>query len=144
MGNIAILEGRLGGDPEAFSKGCKFTLATDRYKSESPDWHRCVAFGKTAEVISQYCKKGSHILIQGRIQYGSYEDKEGNTRYTTDIVVNEFSFINSGNKEKKEQTQEEYRKANNLPTDEGFEDVTEALKGSPLSGPSFEDDEIPF
>ena len=141
MGNIVILEGRLGSDPEDFSRGCKFTLATDKYKSETPDWHRCVAFDKPAEIISKYCKKGSHVLVQGRIQYGSYENKEKQTVYTTDIVVNEFQFINSGtSQDKKEPVSEgQFREKHGLP-----KDAAQLVADDDAGFEVFEDVESPF
>src|SRR5699024_6719900 len=57
------------------------------------DFIRILAFGKTAETIAQYVKKGQQLGIEGRIQTGSYENKQGQMVYTTDIVVNQFTFI---------------------------------------------------
>lgn len=59
------------------------------------DFINCVAFGKTAEMLNQYFKKGSKIAVDGRIQTGSYENKQGQRVYTTDIVIENFYFIES-------------------------------------------------
>ena len=59
------------------------------------DFINCVAFGKTAEMISQYFNKGSKIAVDGRIQTGSYDNKQGQRVYTTDIVIENFYFIES-------------------------------------------------
>lgn len=101
--NKVILVGRLGRDPEmtytpSGMAVCKFSLATSKKKKDGPEvtaWHRCTAFGKTGEVIGQYLSKGRELFVEGEIQYGQYE-KDGITRYTTDIIVNQFSFIGGG------------------------------------------------
>ena len=111
MNNVTIL-GRLGADPETtFSKDgkaiCKFRVGvTRKFNKEVTDWFNCASFGKTAELIQQYFKKGNQIALQGEIQFGDYTDKEGVKRYTTTLVVNSFDFIagngnntNGGNQE---------------------------------------------
>ena len=111
MNNVTIL-GRLGKDPETtFSKDgkaiCKFSVGvTRKFNKEVTDWFNCASFGKTAELIQQYFKKGNQIALQGEIQFGDYTDKEGVKRYTTTLVVNSFDFIagngnntNGGNQE---------------------------------------------
>lgn len=111
MNNATIL-GRLGRDPETtFSKDgkaiCKFSVGvTRKFNKEVTDWFNCASFGKTAELIQQYFKKGNQIALQGEIQFGDYTDKEGVKRYTTTLVVNTFDFIagngnntNGGNQE---------------------------------------------
>lgn len=76
-----------------------FTLAVNRrIKAEGQpdaDFIRCTAWGKTAEVMCQYLTKGSQIGVEGRIQTGQYEDKNGNTVFTTDVVVENFDFLES-------------------------------------------------
>lgn len=96
MNNVSLI-GRLTADPEIRqakeTKVCNFTVAVDRGdKDRTADFIRCVAFGKTAEFIDDYFDKGTRIGISGRIQTGSYEDKDGNTRYTTDIIVERVDF----------------------------------------------------
>lgn len=82
-----------------------FTLAVDKGLSKdkkqeleamnkpTADFIRCLAFGKTAEILGQYVGKGNRLAIEGRIQTGSYDNQEGQRVYTTDIVVDKFSFI---------------------------------------------------
>lgn len=72
---------------------CKFTLAINRRKDEETDFLRCVCFGKTAELLTEYQKKGNMLGIDGRIQTGSYDDKNGNKVYTTDIICDYVSFL---------------------------------------------------
>lgn len=101
--NKAIILGRLGRDPEmTYTQSgmaiCKFSLATSRKMKDGQEvtqWHRCTAFNKTGELISQYVNKGNQLYVEGEITYSQYE-KDGVTRYSTDIIVREFNFINSG------------------------------------------------
>lgn len=82
------------------TKFCAFTLAVNRKtKDKETDFISCKAFGKTAEVLAQYVKKGQQIAIEGRIQTGSYE-KEGKKIYTTDVIANSFYFAD-GKRESK-------------------------------------------
>ncbi|WP_315436738.1 single-stranded DNA-binding protein [uncultured Selenomonas sp.] len=96
--------GRLTRDPEVrytqSGKACaKFTLAIDRRKSgegnPQADFISCVAWEKTAEVISQYCTKGKKIAVEGRIQTHSYDANDGTKRYVTEVVVNSMEFCDS-------------------------------------------------
>ncbi len=105
--NKVILMGRFTRDPEVrYSQGenstaiARFNLAVDRRfaKKEgeaSADFISCVAFGKTAEFIEKYFKQGSKAVITGRIQTGSYTNKEGQKVYTTDVVVEDVEFAES-------------------------------------------------
>jgi single-strand DNA-binding protein len=118
--NKAILVGNITKDPElkALESGVKvvnFGLATNRTwkdkngnKQEKADFHNIVAFGKTAEIISQYCKKGNQILVEGRIETRSWE-KDGKTNYRTEIMVESFQFGNNPKKETSTQEPEEYK-----------------------------------
>ena len=101
--NSVILMGRLTRDPELNrSSGGKaftrFSIAINRI-GEGTDFINCVAWEKTAETIAEYFKKGQRILVQGSIRTGSYE-KNGQTVYTTDILISRFEFIESSNKNK--------------------------------------------
>lgn len=105
--NKVTLIGNLGDDPETKwtrNDTCVVTLrlATtavwkdrDGNKQENTEWHRVTAFGKQAEVIDEYSRKGDQLYIEGRLHYDKYDDKEGITRYTTDIILEEFQFLNS-------------------------------------------------
>ena len=77
----------------------KFTLAVNRMKKDETDFIRCVAFGKTAEIIADYVKKGQQIGLVGRIQTGSYEKEDGSKVYTTDVIIDRFDFVGNSNKE---------------------------------------------
>ena len=104
--NKVILIGRLVADPEIRYTGqnkdmvvAKYRLAVDRrFKKEgeqSADFISCVCFGKGAEFADKYLRKGTKIGITGRIQTGSYENKDGQKVYTTDVVVEEQEFAES-------------------------------------------------
>lgn len=102
--NRVVLIGRLTKDIElrktqsGTSVG-SFTIAVNRrLKQEGQpeaDFIRCTAWGKTAEIMSQYLAKGALVGIEGRIQTGSYQDRDGKTVYTTDVVVENFDFLES-------------------------------------------------
>lgn len=104
--NKVILIGRLSKDPEVrCTQGtepmavCRFSVAVDRpYRKNADkevDFLSCVCFGKRAETIGQYFHKGNRIAVTGRIQTGEYTDKQGMKKYTTDIFVDEFEFVES-------------------------------------------------
>lgn len=119
--NVVILMGRLTRDPDTRINGdstvTKFTIAVDRrfrVKDEiSPtaDFPSCTAFGKTAEFISKYFRQGTKIAITGRLQTGSYTNKDGVKVYTTEVIVNEAHFAES--KGSQESGQAETAPANN-------------------------------
>ena len=102
--NRVILIGNLGAAPETRSTPsgtavCKFSLATSRkfngkdgQRQEKTEWHRIVAWGKLAEICSQYLSKGRQVMIEGRIEYGSYE-KDGVKHYTTDIIAENLEML---------------------------------------------------
>ena len=98
--NNAVLIGRLTKDPElryAAGSGtavCRFTLAVARQFKK--DFINCVSFGKAAETINQYMTKGRQLAVTGSIRTGSYDAQDGTKRYTTDIAVDGFEFVGSG------------------------------------------------
>ena len=103
--NVVILMGRLTRDPDTRINGdstvTKFTIAVDRRfrvkdeTSPTADFPSCTAFGKTAEFISKYFRQGTKIAITGRLQTGSYTNKDGIKVYTTEVIVNEAHFAES-------------------------------------------------
>ncbi|MCD8083901.1 MAG: single-stranded DNA-binding protein [Clostridiales bacterium] len=113
--NRVILMGRLTRDPELrYSQGdnsmaiARFTVAVDRRgrrnqdggdQQQTADFIGCTAFGRTAEFIQKYFTQGRRILLQGRIQTGSYTNREGQRVYTTDVIVDEVEFCDSKNSE---------------------------------------------
>lgn len=107
--NKVMLMGRLTRDPEVrYTTGenamcvAKFSLAVDRaVKKDAPDdvqkadFPRCTVFGKSAENVGKYLHQGSKIAVEGRIQTGNYVNKEGQTVYTTDVLVERWEFCES-------------------------------------------------
>lgn len=103
--NKVILVGNLGRDPEVryLPSGdpvANVTIATSsRYKSktgemvEETEWHRVTFFGRLAEIVSQYLKKGRSVYIEGRIKTRKYTDKDGQEKYATDIIANELQML---------------------------------------------------
>lgn len=114
--NCVNLIGRLTSDPEIKEYGkkgdkkelAKFTLAVQRRgDKDEADFIRCTAFGATAELIGDYLTKGARIGVTGRIQTGKYEDDDGDTRYTTDVIVESVTFADS----KKEESSNKSKKS---------------------------------
>ncbi|MEM1057200.1 MAG: single-stranded DNA-binding protein [Bacteroidota bacterium] len=105
--NKVILVGNLGQDPELRYTGsgtavCNFSLATtESYKDrdgnqvENTEWHRVVAWARLAEICGEYLKKGRQVYIEGQLQTRQWEDKDGNTRYTTEIKAREMQMLGS-------------------------------------------------
>lgn len=106
--NKVILVGRLGADPDIrySSNGtavAKFNLATnertptgDGNWEDKTEWHRIVAFGKTAETCGSYLNKGKLIYLEGSLRTNQWEDKDGVKRYTTEIVMRDFQMLSTG------------------------------------------------
>ena len=104
MVNKVTLIGNLGADPEMRESNGGMAIATLRVATTSrskkdgewvdvTDWHSVVAFGRTAENIGKYCRKGKQLYVEGRLQTRKWEDKDGNTRYKTEVVANEVKFL---------------------------------------------------
>ena len=111
--NRVYLIGNLGQNPETKNlengkKLARFTLATteefknsDGQKVKETTWHNIVAWNGTADLAGKYLRKGRQVAVEGRLVYRSYEDKNGVTKYVTEVVINELLFLQSG----KEQVQ---------------------------------------
>lgn len=135
MNKVALI-GRLTRDPEIRHNQDKlighFTLAVDRRYTrdgaeQTADFITCVAFGKTAEFLEKYVHKGTKLVVCGRIQTGSYTNKDGNKVYTTDVVAEECEFAESKATSASQQQQKPQEDEN------GFMNVPEGT-----------DDEFPF
>lgn len=107
--NKVMLMGHLGADPETRDANgtliANLSLATSRkYKDrngqqvEETEWHRVVLFGRTAEIAQEWLKKGSCIFVEGRLRTRQYEDRQGQKRFTTEIVGENMQFVN-GNRD---------------------------------------------
>ena len=105
--NKVLLIGRLGQDPEkrvtpSGASVVNVSLATsDRFKDktgnqqERTEWHRLVFWNRTAEIVEQYCRKGSQLYIEGTLQTRDWQDKDGNKKYTTEIMVRNMQMLDS-------------------------------------------------
>ena len=110
---------------------CKFTIANNEGYGDKKtvNYFNCTAFGKTAEAIANYTHKGSKVLIEGKVQLGSYEKKDGSGKvYTTDVIVNQIEFLNS----KKE--------TSNTPSGNNFADFPDEDVFTPVD----DDSDLPF
>jgi single-strand DNA-binding protein len=141
MMNKVILVGRLTRDPEVrYTTGenstavARFTLAVDRrFKkagdAQEADFIGCVAFGKQAEFVEKYFKQGMKMVAVGRIQTGSYTNKDGQKVYTTDVVAEEIEFAES----KHSDNQQTSRPAPSSTSGDGFMNLPDGI-----------DEELPF
>ena len=134
--NVTVLIGRLTKDVELrFAAGsgtavARFTLAVNRqFKKDEADFISCIAFGKTGETIAQYITKGQQLAIKGHIQTGSFEAQDGTRRYTTDVIVDSFDFINGNSNSNNQQSRE---------------DANENLNNSLMEEMGGDDGDIPF
>lgn len=98
--NLVVMMGRISKDPEAkqtqTTNLCRFSIAVDRRgKKDEADFFNCTAFGKTADFIGQYFRKGQRILLSGRIQNDNYTASDGSKRYATTIIVEQAEFCES-------------------------------------------------
>ena len=140
--NKCVLMGRLTRDPEVrYTQGdnasavARFSLAVDRrFKKDgdqTADFINCVAFGKTGEFIEKYGRKGTKFVVEGRIQTGSYTNKDGQKVYTTDVVVEQIEFAES--KASADGNTANNTSNSNTPTDTSFMDIPDNI-----------DEELPF
>ena len=132
--NKVIIMGRLARDPEVhYTQGneptaiARYTLAVDRRVKregeQSADFIGVVAFGRAAEFAEKYCHKGTKLLVTGRIQTGSYTNRDGNKVYTTDVIAEEQEFCES-----KKTTEEDAPKTDA----DGFMNVPEGIDENEL------------
>ena len=158
--NKVTLIGNLGKDPEVRttsngSKVASFSVATSRVwndqsgaKQEKTEWHRCVVWNtkgsQLADIVEKYVKKGDKIYVEGRIEYRQWQDKDGQTRYTTEINVRELIMLGGGRGGgdadgapgvSRSRAPERAKSAAGAPGDD-FEDFPGALND--------EDDDLPF
>ncbi len=144
--NKVILIGNLGADPEVryMPSGDAITnvrlATTDTWKDKNGDkqerteWHRVAFFGKLAEIAGEYLKKGSQIYIEGRLQTRKWQDKDGQDRYTTEIVADRMQMLGGRGGAGGDRVPSQDQAGTGMP------------QGKPSSGGGFEDfeDDIPF
>ena len=138
--NKTVLMGRLTADPQVrYSQGdnatavARYTLAVNRkFKKDgepTADFISCVVFGRSAEFTEKYFRKGMQVAISGRIQTGSYTNKDGNKVYTTDVVVEEQEFAES----KAASQQNQNNASDSVPSSDDFMNIPDGI-----------DEELPF
>ena len=141
--NKVILMGRLTKDPDIRytqdgAAVARYTLAVDRrYQREGEqkaDFISCTAFGRGAEFAEKYLKKGTKIVAAGRIQTGSYTNRDGQKVYTTDVIVEEQEFAESKKAQQENEDQRQENGDRQQETEDGFMRIPDSL----------EDDTLPF
>jgi len=137
MVNKVILVGRLGADPEVRytqdgAMVTNFRIATTEQwtdkngeRTQRTEWHRVVSFGKLAEICGNYLAKGRLVYIEGRLQTRAWDDRDGNKRYTTEIIASNMQML-----EPKGQDSSQFGDSNN--------------RVSSYNGPQMTDDDVPF
>jgi single-strand DNA-binding protein len=145
--NKVILIGNLGKDPEIrrLENGAvvaNFSIATSETyiekatgeRRENTDWHNIVAWRGLAEVIEKYLRKGTKIYVEGKLKTRSWQDKEGNTRYTTEVLAEEMTILSRPEGDRNNQEQKEVYSTQNAPNNP-----------SPMPNISIDlDDDLPF
>jgi single-strand DNA-binding protein len=150
--NHVQLIGNLGADPELRSlpsgtQICKLKIATsERYKDkngewqETTDWHSVVLWDRLAEIANQYLRKGRKVYIDGRIKYNSYDDKDGNKRYFTEINANNLILLDS-----KEPGENSYSQTGSSSGQDTYKSPNPEEHLAPDTGSNFiSDDDVPF
>ena len=160
--NKVILLGRLGADPELRmtpngQQVCSLRLATsesftkDGQKEERTEWHRVVLWGRLAELAGKYLRKGRSCYIEGKIQTRSWDDPQGQKRYSTEVVGNTLQFVDSGDRRGNEASEGSYEN-NSDPYAGGYQGAPQVPSyDAPHAAPSQNqrsmpdmDDDVPF
>ncbi|MBI3535289.1 MAG: single-stranded DNA-binding protein [Deltaproteobacteria bacterium] len=149
--NKVILVGRLGQNPEVrFTPSgaavANFSIATNEIwndkatgqKQERTEWHRIVVWGKLAELCQQYLTKGKQAYVEGRLQTKQWKDKDGQTRYTTEINAQSVQFLGSSAGQTASPSTER------MPSAPETAETTETNQQQTFSEPKFTEDDIPF
>ncbi|MFK5986802.1 MAG: single-stranded DNA-binding protein [Pseudomonadota bacterium] len=175
--NKVILVGNLGNDPEMRYTPDQRAIATvslatsESWKDkntgqtqEKTEWHRVVVFGKLAEIVGQYLKKGSQVYFEGKLQTRKWQDQSGQDRYTTEVVVDSFTGqmqmlgsrsaggdvpyqqqpqMQQQNQQPTQQQQQPYQQQNQQPTQQNYNQPNQSPQQAP-PGMDDMDDDIPF
>lgn len=136
MTNLTILTGRITKDLELKQAGqtqvTNFSMAVDNpFKKDDTSFFDIVAFGKTAQLLNDYCGKGSKVLIEGNLKQDRFQDKEGNNRSVVRVIANRIEFLDSkGSNQKNNQPQQQRGQApagnNPFANDNGINDISES------------------
>lgn len=156
--NKVILLGNVGKDPEIRATGggttvASFSLATaERTKdqqgnwTDKTEWHNIVAYGRTAEIVRDYVKKGKELFIEGRLQTRSWDDKEsGQKKYRTEIIVNEMTLLGgAGGAGRSEGSGSSERTSGGYSTNYSSRAATPAAPANDYAEQGITDEDIPF
>ena len=145
--NKVIVLGNLGNDPECTfmpngNAVAKISIATSEswkdkqtgQDQERTEWHRVVFFGKLAEIVDKYLLKGAKVYIEGSLRTNKWQDKDGNDRYTTEIMANEMQMLDRKSDNQQQGGQQQYQQQSQQPAQQ---------QSQPQNGDGFDDD-IPF
>jgi single-strand DNA-binding protein len=148
--NKVILVGHLGKDPDvryapSGQAIANVTIATSEQwkdkntgeKQERTEWHRVVFFGKLGEIAGEYLKKGSQVYVEGRLQTRKWQDKDGNDKYTTEIVANDMQMLGSRGGAGGSSASDDYNQ------ESSYSAPSSSASGGSGGGGDFDDD-IPF
>lgn len=157
--NKVLLIGRLGQEPEkritpAGHSVVNISLATSEYfkdksgnRQERTEWHRVALWNRLAEIVEQYCRKGSQLYVEGSLQTREWQDKDGNKRYTTEIIARNIQMLDSkgqgaGGQDNRQQGGDQYDPYNYPPQ---FQNQPDNAPGpAPAANDDFIEDDIPF
>ena len=150
--NKVILVGRLGADPEVKAIGsgstvCRLNLATsetwvkDGQKQERTEWHRITVWGKLAEICGKHLAKGRQVYVEGKLQTRSWEDQQGQKKYSTEIVASTVQFLGAANERSENTSASRDNNANSSSSSGGGEFATQDFGPEPSFDSS---EEIPF
>ena len=153
--NKVIMMGRLTRDPEVrYSQGGnstavgRFSIAVDRrFKREGQpdaDFFNCTAFGKLGEFVEKYLRKGTKIVLTGSVQNDNYTDKDGNQRYSVQIICDEIEFAESKNAQGQGQDYQRGSNAGGYTNNSAPSATADAGDGFIMNSPSGMEDELPF
>jgi single-strand DNA-binding protein len=159
--NKVLLIGRIGQEPEkritpTGQSVVNISLATTEYfkdksgnKQDRTEWHRIVLWNRLAEIVEQYCHKGSQLYVEGSIQTKEWQDKDGNKRYTTEIIARNIQLLDSKGQGASSGFQDNRQSSNQFepynPPSPSFQNQQEPSMGSgPVGSDDFIEDDIPF
>ena len=159
--NKVLIVGRLGSDPKfhSFDNGsqsAQFSVATTEYwtdrstgeKCEETEWHNIVTYRRQAEIAGEYLKKGSQVYIEGRLQTRKWQDKQGNDRYTTEIVADHMQMLGQrdggGASDRRGGSRQDYHPAPSQGEGREQEPRREPKPPGPAANFDDMDDDIPF
>ena len=154
MINRTVLVGRLTKDPELKYTSsniayARFTIAVNRTFAgpsgeREADFIQCIAWRRQAENVARFVKKGSLVGVEGRIQTGSYDDKEGNRRYTTDVVCDSVQFLESKNKDQNQNETSYTPRENKGYNSNQYQERQQTAKKQNTPSIDVSEDDLPF